>query len=331
MAELSTLERVDLRDVWKTEDQDFTPWLAQEKNLSILGKALGFELELEAQEKNVGPFRADILCRDTDDDSWVLIENQLERTDHTHLGQLLTYASGLNTVTIVWISAKFSEEHRAALDWLNEITEDKFRFFGLEVELWRIGDSPVAPKFNVASKPNDWSRSVSKAKRRISEDDLNPTKANYLNYWTAFVEYAQQHFSGKKPQKASPQHWATVAIGRSGFHMLALGSTRDDWIAIELSMDNEYAKPYFHQLHADKKNIEDDLGFAVEWLELPDIKASRIRCYNKGMNPMDQEAWLEHFEWFQEKLEAFDRVFRPRIRNLNADDWDEDESPVEIK
>lgn len=325
MVELSTLEKVDLRDVWKTEDQDFTPWLAREENLNILGQAIGFELELEAQEKNVGPFRADILCRDTLDDSWVLIENQLERTDHAHLGQLLTYASGLNTVTIVWISAKFSEEHRAALDWLNEITDDKFKFFGLEVELWRIGDSPVAPKFNVASKPNDWSRSVSKAARRISEDDLNPTKANYLRYWTAFVEYAEQHFKGQIPQKASPQHWATVAIGRSGFHMVALGSTRDEWIAVALNMDNQYAKSYFHQLYADKKEIEDELGFEVEWRELPDRKASGIRCYNNGMNPMDQEAWPKHFAWFQEKLEAFDRVFRPRIKVLNADDWDEEE------
>lgn len=118
-------------------------------------------------------------------------------------------------------------------------------------------------------------------------------------------------------------------MGRSGFHMLALGSTRDDWIAVELSMDNEYAKPYFHQLHAEKKNIEDELGFDVEWREMPDKKTSRIRCYNNGMNPMDQDAWPEHFAWFQEKLEAFDSVFRPRIKNLNADDWDQEESLVD--
>lgn len=328
MADLSRLESVDLRDIWKTEDQHFTPWLAREENLSVLGRAIGLDLELEAQEKNVGPFRADILCRDTSDDSWVLIENQLERTDHGHLGQLLTYASGLNTVTIIWVAANFSEEHRAALDWLNEITEDRFKFFGLEVELWRIGDSLAAPKFNIASKPNDWSRSVSKAARRISEGELNPANANYLKYWTAFVDFAQQHFNIQKPQKASAQHWSTVAIGRSGFHMSALGATRAEWIAVELTMDNEYAKPYFHQLHADRKNIEDELGFEVEWLELPDKKTSRIRCYKKGMNPMDQDNWPEHFAWFQEKLEAFDRVFRQRIRILNADDWDEEETLV---
>ena len=106
----------------------------------MLGEALGIELELEAQEKAVGPFRADILCKDIGNDHWVLIENQLERTDHGHLGQLLTYASGLEAVTIVWIAARFTEEHRSTLDWLNRITDESFRFFGLEVELWRIGD-----------------------------------------------------------------------------------------------------------------------------------------------------------------------------------------------
>ncbi len=145
----------------------------------------------------------------------VLIENQLERTDHTHLGQLLTYASGLHTVTIVWVAAKFSEEHRAALDWLNEITDDTFRFFGLEVELWRIGNSPAASKFNVISKPNDWSRTVSKAARKISEDDLNPTKANYLHYWTKFSEYVRENSAIVRPQKPSPYHWTSVSIGRS--------------------------------------------------------------------------------------------------------------------
>jgi len=137
---LGRLERVDLRTVWANEAGAFTPWLAKEENLKLLGDTIGIELELEAQEKNVGPFRADILCRDTATDDWVLIENQLERTDHGHLGQLLTYAAGLKAVTLVWVAQRFAEEHRAAIDWLNEITDESLNFFGLEVEAWRIGD-----------------------------------------------------------------------------------------------------------------------------------------------------------------------------------------------
>src|SRR5438874_2064357 len=157
---LGRLEKVDLRTVWTNEAGDFTPWLGREENLRLLGDAIDIELEPEAQEKYVGPFRADLLCKDAATGDWVLIENQLERTDHTHLGQLLTYAAGLQAVTIVWVAERFTDEHRATLDWLNEITDDQINFFGLEIELWRIADSPVAPKFNIVSQPNDWSRSV---------------------------------------------------------------------------------------------------------------------------------------------------------------------------
>jgi hypothetical protein len=117
---LGRLARVELRDIWLSEAADFTPWLAREENLAVLAGALGMDLELEAQERSVGPFRADILCKDIGTDSWVLVENQLERTDHSHLGQLLTYASGLEAVTIVWIAARFTDEHRSTLDWLKQ-------------------------------------------------------------------------------------------------------------------------------------------------------------------------------------------------------------------
>ena len=175
---------MELRKVWESEASDFTPWLANEENVQILGDSIAVDLEVEAQEKDVGPFRADILCKDTGNGNWVLIENQLERTDHLHLGQLLTYAAGLQAVTVVWIAATFTEEHRATLDWLNEITDDRFRFFGLEIELWQIHDSPPAPKFNIVSKPNDWSRSVSQSAKRISDQAISEFQQTRLRYWS---------------------------------------------------------------------------------------------------------------------------------------------------
>src|SRR4029077_1332791 len=178
------------------------------ENLAILADTLGLELELEAQERPVGPFRADILCKDVATDRWVLIENQLERTDHSHLGQLLTYASGLEAVTIVWIAARFTEEHRSTLDWLNKITDESFRFFGLEVELWRIGTSAAAPKFNLVSKPNEWSHSVAQAARAIDEAELSETRVMQRAYWAAFDKILAASrgpvTGGKKPQ---PQSW----------------------------------------------------------------------------------------------------------------------------
>jgi hypothetical protein len=162
-AQLGRLIWGDVRQIWMHEEKDFTPWLAREENLSLLGQTLALNLALEAQEKYVGTFRADILAKDVNSGQWVLIENQLERTDHGHLGQLITYASGLKAVTVIWIAERFADEHRAALDWLNEITSNSIHFFGIELELWRIGDSPLAPKFNVISKPNSWAKGVSES------------------------------------------------------------------------------------------------------------------------------------------------------------------------
>ena len=155
---LSKLERVPLREAWKHEANDFTPWLAEEDNLNTLADALGLpDLELVATEHWVGEFKLDILCTSGDDQ--VIIENQLEKTNHTHLGQILTYAAGTGAKKVIWVAESFRPEHVAALDFLNQNTTEELSFFAVEVELWRIGDSPLAPKFEVVAKPNDWAKS----------------------------------------------------------------------------------------------------------------------------------------------------------------------------
>lgn len=212
---LAKLERVDdLRTIWSSEPADFTPWLAEEDSLSILSEALGLDLELVAQEQGVGPYRADILCRDLATGTNVLIENQLESTDHPHLGQILTYAAGLDARTIIWIAKRSTEEHRAAVDWLNEVTVDGFSFFLLEIELWKfVGSDNVAPKFNIVSKPNDWRRSVAE---RARSSELTETQSLYLEYWTALRDYIKRCGGAVTPQKPAPQHWVNCALGRSG-------------------------------------------------------------------------------------------------------------------
>lgn len=317
---LGKLQKVDLRQIWETEANDFTPWLAQEENIKLLGDTVGLELEVEAQEKEVGPFRADILCKDTGTNNWVLIENQLERTDHTHLGQLLTYAAGLNAVTIVWISLRFTEEHRATIDWLNEITDDKFNFFALEIELWRIGESPVAPKFNVISQPNDWGRKVKAATTTIESENLSDTKKLQLEYWTVFREYVVANSTILKPQKPSPQHWTSMAIGRSNFLIDAMVDTWEKRIAVALIMSGPDAKPHYYLLEKDKDQIEQELGLEPEWRELPNNKNSYITIRNQ-LDPTDRSSWQEQHKWLMEQLETFHRVLGPRIKQLNADDY----------
>ncbi|RJF82063.1 DUF4268 domain-containing protein [Azospirillum cavernae] len=320
-AKLGRLEKLDPRDIWATETGDFTPWLARAENLTLLGETIGLELELEATERNVGAFRADILCKDTDTGHWVLIENQLGRTDHGHLGQLLTYASGLEAVTIVWIAASFTDEHRAALDWLNQITDDRFAFFGLEVELWRIGDSLAAPKFNIISKPNAWSRSVSQAASAIAADTLTDTKALQLDYWTRFRDHLLLNHSPIRPQKPYPQLWMYFGIGRSGFKLMAVLNSVDDWIGVNLVIDAVDATAFFHLLHERKEEIEAAVGTALDWRDLPDKKSCRILLRRPGANPLDQTAWPDYMAWMRDKLERFAEIFGPRLRALNAADW----------
>ena len=169
---LGLLKEVGLRQVWAEEDVNFTPWLAE--NISLLSSLIGMDLEVEALEKEVGPYRADIVCKDAATGNMVLIENQLEPTDHSHLGQLITYAVGVDAVTSVWVSSRFSDPHRAAIDRLNELTPEAYRFFGIEIEVWRIDGSDPAPRFKVVSKPNDWTAGSGSAPDSSHDSQLQP-------------------------------------------------------------------------------------------------------------------------------------------------------------
>lgn len=318
MNNLGRLERVDLRRVWTSESSGFTPWLAQQENLKLLGETIGIELELEAQEQEVGPFRADILCKDTATDNWVLIENQLERTDHSHLGQLLTYAAGLDAVTIVWIAERFTEEHRATLDWLNERTDDHIHFFGLEVELWRIGDSPIAPKFNMVSKPNDWSRSIQSA----AKGEITPHKQTQLEFWTAFRDYMDDKGS-IRCHKPSPQHWLVHPIGKSGIHLSSIASmwnsetsNNDPEIRVELVLTGKAAKQNYAALEKRREDIEREINLPLKWHN-PEGKMM-CRIYTRtNADFLDRKLWPQQHEWLRQRLEAFHRLFAPLVKTLD--------------
>ncbi len=313
---LGRIEQVDLRRIWTNESRDFTPWLAQEENLAELGAALGIDLELEAQEKEVGPFSADLLCKNTADESWVVIENQIERTDHKHLGQLLTYAAGLKAVTIVWISAEFSEEHRAALDWLNQMTVESVRFFGLEIELWRIGDSPAAPRFNIVSQPNDWEKNVRDV--AVASERSRPSEILRMKYWTAFRNYLQENKSKLRSQKPGTNHWYTFGIGTSLSHLSALLIAKEDKIGVELCINSDNAKFIYGELIKQKDKIEAIIGAPLEWKELPDKKTSRVLLY-KHVETDNEDTWPVQFAWLQKTLESFDQVFRPIFANRGSE------------
>ncbi len=313
--QLGRLESVELRQVWPREAGNFTPWLAKDENISLLSDAVGIELEVEAQEKDVGPFRADILCKDTATEDWVLIENQLERTDHTHLGQLLTYGAGLKAVTVIWVAERFADEHRAALDWLNEITGEQFSFFGVEIELWRIGASPIAPKFNIVCKPNDWIKPPGPGGPRPTE-----TKLLQQEYWTALHELLAQRKSVVKARKPRPQHWMTYGVGRSQFNLFASVNSQKQFIQVGLSCTDLNAKAHFQSLLADKDAIELQAGFKLDWEELPNRKESKVTIRKVNVDPTNRADWPSQHIWLADTLESFYRVFAPRVKALAVEE-----------
>ena len=319
MSQFGRLTQIkQLREHWEDEADDFTPWLAEEENITLLGESIGINLEVEAQERNVGPFRADILCRDTDTDNWVLIENQLEPTDHKHLGQLLTYAAGLDAVTTIWIAENFTDEHRAALDWLNRITDEAFSFFGLEIELWQIGNSAVAPKFNVVSHPNDWQRTI----RRSVQKRLTSTNELYLDYWTEVMDLLEKRNGSINPVKSKPQGWQNFAIGRTGFHLTAIVRAQNERVGVRLMLNHQDADIYFSLLEEDKDDIEKEMNTELEWRENPGKKEKHVELFLNDIDPQDRESWNDQHQWICDKLELFHRVFSPRVKTLDANDVD---------
>lgn len=159
---LSKLEKVNLREVWKHEATDFTNWLAKPENLELLSDEIGINITLIQTEASVGKFNVDILAEEENTSRKIVIENQLESTDHDHLGKIITYASGFDAEIIVWIVKSVRDEHKQAVDWLNEHTDEKINIFAIQMEVWQIADSPYAPKFQVIAKPNDWAKAVKK-------------------------------------------------------------------------------------------------------------------------------------------------------------------------
>lgn len=319
---LGRLEQVTLRSIWADEARDFTPWLALPENLRLLGETLGIELETESKEVSVGPYSADIVCRNTADGTKVLIENQIEKTDHCHLGQILTYTAGVGATTMVWIASRFTEEHRAALDWLNEHTTEETSFFGLEVELWRIGQSPAAPKFNIVSKPNDWSKAVRQQSSSVSGSIQRTEEKNLqFKFWTEFKLWLEEN-TELRVQSPGYQSWLAAPIGRSGFHLALIASLWNNRLnsyaipelRVELVLNSVNSQQQFDVLKGRRVEIETSLGTA---LVFHDETSRKRRIYiRRDFELRDQTKWPEAFEWLAKYLKTFTETFRPIVTVL---------------
>ena len=263
-------------------------------------------------EHPVGDFKVDILC--SDNGGKVIIENQLEKTNHTHLGQILTYAAGVGARTVIWLAESFRTEHVAALEFLNQHTTDELDFFAVEIELWRIGDSPMAPRFNVVVKPNDWSKTGQQNAKAAAT--MTPTKQRQLAFWTGWQAWLQAKGSTLRPQKPLPQHWTNLALGRAGVHLAATVNSREKRVGMEVYIDHDNSKAMFKQLEEQKAAIQAELNATLDWLELPDGHACRIVQYRPDSPLEDEAQWPAYFAWLEAAAQGMSAVFRPRIREL---------------
>lgn len=311
-SQIGRLVRVELREVWKHEAQDFTQWLVDPENLELLSDAIGIELADPHAEVGVGPYRVDILARDAMSDRAVVIENQMESTDHKHLGQLITYAAGHQAQTAIWVAKQATDEHKSAIEWLNENTTPDVSFFLVEAQAWRIGDSAPAPVFEIVARPNDWAR----AQKQASTD----AKLTYEPEIQAFYERLREIGTStakniKQWGSAPPRRWYNVNIGSSQAHIVLRVTTLQKRVSVELYIRD--SKEVFFSLLADKARIEADLGMTLDWLELPDQKSSRIVAVREGSFD-DATASEDLASWMIDTADKFAGTFSPYLQSART-------------
>lgn len=302
--QLSKLVKVPLRKVWKHEALDFTQWLAQPDNIAALSEVIGIDLVDAKPEVGVGKFYVDIVAKD-ENDRTVVIENQLESTNHDHLGKIITYAAGLGADVVVWIVERAREEHEQAIKWLNDNTTEYANFFLLQVEAWRIDDSLPAIRFNIIAKPNDWAKTV---KQSATNSPVSDLKLQQQAFFEKIREYGEEHAPHIKSwRKTRPQHWYDVSIGSSQAHIaLTLQSTGAKQVTVQIYINDN--KDLFGSLKSEREQIETDLAMSLDWQELPKKKACRIVINREG-DFLDDSQAPDLLIWMVQTADRFAEIF----------------------
>jgi len=313
--ELGELSQVGLRTYWKDEAADFTPWLATEENIARLAEALGMDLEVESTEVAAGPYAADILARDTVTGDYVVIENQLGKTDHDHLGKAITYAAVLNAAAVVWVAGRFTDEHKKSLDWLNDTTTEETSYFGVVVELWQIDVSKPAVRFNVISRPAGMARKS--AVTNASSKPLTDDQKLQLEWWTAFHAELLKRKLVKSARTPRPQYWFDIALGRTGFHLSNTASVWNKEIGVRFYIWNKInVEAALDQLESQRSDIEREVGSVLEWDPNPEARDKTIKITHPA-DLRDRSKWPDYLDWMVRMTGKFMDAFVPRVRELD--------------
>lgn len=305
---LGKLEEVNIRDIWKHEQYDFSNWLSKEENIELLGNEIGLTLTDISKEVFVGGFKCDLVAKDETSGIKVIIENQLEATNHDHLGKIITYASGLEADVIVWIVKEAREEHRSAIEWLNNNTVKDISFFLIEIHAYKIGDSLTAPKFVIIEKPNDFLKNT---KTTNNNGELTKAQAERLNFWNKFNEILIAKNKPFNVRKATTDHWYNIALGTSEANISITLVNKINSIGIEIYIDEN--KEFFDKLYKLSDEIEKDLGFKMDWQRLDDKKASRIIYYILGLDFNNHKNYNDLIDEVIDKAVKIRNVFKKHI------------------
>lgn len=315
MADMGNIERVDLREVWPDEAEDFTPWLAQ--NLDRLGDALGLDLELRTAEAAVGSFSLDILAYDRGGDRPVIIENQLDTTNNDHLGKLLTYAAGYDAYAVVWVTREFRDEHRQTLDWLNQRSDEDTQFFGVVVEAWRIDQSRPAPHFRAVAMPNDWYKLIGGVSHSEGRRNIRGRRSRYLAYWPTLGIALERHgFSGNWANRT--QNWMVCSSDFPGatWNFSFQGSRKSFFVELYIATGNpDTNDKWFNYLLERRGSIESDLADSLHWDRhlRENYRISSERPGTIDDNPEELDGLRA---WMVDRALAFKRVFTPHLQEL---------------
>jgi hypothetical protein len=303
MADIAHIEILSLAEVFGNEVA-FTNWLSQ--NIEKLEEGLGFGMEAQGTETAVGTFRADVVAK-ADNGDMVVIEAQFNKTDHPHLGQVLTYAGGIEAGIIIWIAERFREEHRAGLDWL--INHSELKIFGVEAKAIRIDEGRPAVDFVVVSSPNDWSRT---ARTVIDRGNFTDTEMLRFEYWSALNQLIEEQGSNLTRYKPDRNSWNGGTVGRKDVGLNYSISSRDNWVQVEIYLSGKQAKEQFDWLYERRDDLLNELD-DLTWERLDEKIASRIRCRLDNADLANKEDWALQHQWIIDNRLAFDSVFRPII------------------
>ena len=282
--ELGKLEKIELREVWRHEALDFTRWLAGKENIALLSKEIGIDIEVIETEMSVGRYNVDIYARDTESNKKIVIENQLENTNHDHLGKMLVYAAGLDADIAIWIVKDVNEEHRQAVEWLNDNSFEKINIFLVKVELWQIDNSPIAPKFQVICEPNNWAKVL----KQQSKENVSDLELKQMEYWQGFVDYAKSKDKTYISQRPSIYNWYVIRIGSSDYKIKLVHSVNSDMIRCQLEIFND---EIYKKLEQYRTEIDNKIN-GLEWEYLEDRKVNRISCNNSSKDNASSYVWL---------------------------------------